>query len=317
MGETVTVVIPTCNRPSLLVRALESVLCQTFQDFEVIVVIDGPDLKTIEALSQFADSRLRYVELSTRVGGSEARNIGAREARGRWIALLDDDDEWLPAKLEQQVAVAKSVKGASALVTSTYICRAQGVPDVIRPRRLPRRDEDLSEFMFDYLCYLQTSTFLCTKELFLRVPFDQSLAFFQDIDWYHRLSREPEFELVIVPEPLAIYYMPTSRVGITATTDWRSRVRWGQARQSEMSRRSYSNFIVGTCVGRAVEDGAGWEGFKTLFHEAVIVGSATPFLVALLCVGYLLPPAPRKRLRDMLFFAKANGLNKDPSGRGR
>jgi len=203
------------------------------------------------------------------------------------------------------------------LVTSTYICHAPGSPDVVRPRRLPRPDEKLSEFMFDYLCYFQTSTFLCAKKLFLEIPFDRTLPFFQDIDWFLRISQAPGFKLVVVPEPLSIYYMPTSRGGITAATDWRSRVKWGQDRRHLMTKRSYSRFIVGTCVGRAVQDGAGFAGFKTLFHEAVIVGSATPYLVALLCVGYFLPPQQRKRLRDMLFFSKAAQSAEERLGVGK
>ena len=308
---TVTVVIPTFNRPLLLVRAVESVIRQTFQDLEVVVVIDGSDPATKEALERVGDPRLRYVELTQKVGGSEARNVGAREAKGSWIALLDDDDEWLPNKLEKQLESVQSAKGNSVLVTSRYICRASDAPDVVRPRRLPKPGELISEFMFDYLCYFQTSTFLCSKQLFLKVPFDHSLPFFQDIDWFLRITREDDLELVVVAEPLSIYYMPAGRASITSATNWRSRLEWGRSRRNILSKRAYSRFIVGTCVGRAVQDGAGLKGFKTLLYEAVVVGSATPYLVALLCGGYVLTPKYRKQLRDMLFFAKTKKMPTD------
>jgi glycosyltransferase involved in cell wall biosynthesis len=306
---TISVVIPTYRRPFLVVRAVQSALAQTYREIEVIVVIDGPDSSTVEALSAIGDVRVRYVELAEKVGGSEARNVGAREAKGSWIALLDDDDEWLPTKLEKQMGTAhSSTYSDSVLVLSSYICRANGVPDVVRPRRLPKRGEPLSEFMFDYLCYFQTSTFLCTKSLFLQVPFDPDAAFFQDIDWLLRLSRVPEFQLAVVSEPLSIYTVPSTLPGITSSLDWRSRLQWGRERRSLMSQRAYSRFIVGSCVGRAVQEGAGMEGFKRLLFEVCVNGSPTPYLVTLLCLGFLVSPAQRKRLRDKLFLAKPENI---------
>ena len=92
----VSAVIPTRNRPELLCRAVRSVLSQTIRDIECIVVIDGPDMATVNALREIADARLSVMELPENVGGCEARNLGARAAKGEWVALLDDDDEWLP-----------------------------------------------------------------------------------------------------------------------------------------------------------------------------------------------------------------------------
>ena len=106
---------------------------------------------------------------SDRESAAEARNIGIRNARSLWIALLDDDDEWLPSKLEMQMDAAQHYAGEQQLVvTCQHIHRAEGAADVVRPRRLPRPGEAPCEFMFDYLCYFQTSTFVCSKELMLR-----------------------------------------------------------------------------------------------------------------------------------------------------
>lgn len=305
---TVTVVIPTFNRPQFLKRAIESVRRQTFGDFEIVVVIDGSDPASKDAIEQIHEPRLRYFELSEKVGGSEARNTGVRSANGRWIALLDDDDEWLPSKLEQQLARIQSGNNDGTLVTSRYICHAPGLTDVVRPRRLPKKGEPISEFMFDYLCYFQTSTFLCSKALYLRVPFDSRLPFFQDIDWFLRVSQDEAFKLVVIDEPLSIYHVPAGHTSITSALNWETRLEWGRRRRHLLSRRAYSRFILGTCVGRAVEDGAGWKGFATLLKEAVIVGSATPYLVTLLCGAYVLSPEHRKQLRNKFFLAKSKTL---------
>ena len=95
----VSAVIPTYRRADLVARAVRSVLEQTLEDLEVVVVVDGADDRTSEALGQIADRRLRVVVSKTQLGHSEARNAGVAEARAPWVAFLDDDDLWLPLKL--------------------------------------------------------------------------------------------------------------------------------------------------------------------------------------------------------------------------
>src|SRR5579871_5746785 len=105
MNPEVSVVIPTRNRPEAVVRAVESALAQTVRDLEVTVVIDGPNEATALALArlQERDTRLHVIELERNVGACAARNRGIEASKGRWIALLDDDDEWLQNKLEKQL----------------------------------------------------------------------------------------------------------------------------------------------------------------------------------------------------------------------
>src|SRR5579863_7499544 len=102
----VSVVVPTRNRPELVVRAVSSALAQTLTRMEVIVVIDGPDEDTARALAEIRDDRLTVIALPSSLGGSEVRNIGAQHSRGEFIAFLDDDDEWSPNKLQRQLDMA-------------------------------------------------------------------------------------------------------------------------------------------------------------------------------------------------------------------
>jgi glycosyltransferase involved in cell wall biosynthesis len=277
-------------------------------EIEVIVVIDGEQgSESADAVASLNDQRIRCVALQERVGGAEARNIGARNARSVWIALLDDDDEWLPSKLELQMDAARNYLGdQQVVVTCQHIHRAEGAADVIRPRRLPRLGEAPSEFMFDYLCYFQTSTFLCSKELMLKIPFTKGLPFFHDIDWFLRALRGPDARLIVVAKALSIYYAPDNRVTITSSVKWKARVSWGQANRHLMSKRGYSRFIVGSCVGPAVQDRAGLRGFSRLLYECAIVGSPTPQLLMLLIGTYLLRPALRKKLRDRFLLRGPN-----------
>ena len=101
---TISVIVPTYNRGHLLERALRSVLTQTHQQLELIIVDDGSVDNTADVVSTYdADSRVRYIRHQDNLGSSVARNTGIRHAQGEYIAFLDSDDEWLPTKLEKQM----------------------------------------------------------------------------------------------------------------------------------------------------------------------------------------------------------------------
>jgi glycosyltransferase involved in cell wall biosynthesis len=301
----VTAVIPTRNRPELVQRAVRSALEQTFRKIEVLVVIDGPDPASIAALELIQDDRLRVIMLDASVGGAEARNVGARAARGEFVALLDDDDEWLPEKIELQLRAASASGSARSLVVSKYICRSE-TADRIRPRRMPQPDENICEYMFDFLCYFQTSTFFCTKALLLEVPFRKSLGGFQDIDWFLRVNSYPGVRLSVLADVLSVYYAPEERATITSNLAWQKRLAWGQEHREFMTKRAYSRFIVGSCVGRAVEERAGWRALWLLFREYAFEGSPT-FTGLLLLVGLSVArPQLRRRVRNALFLSPAS-----------
>jgi glycosyltransferase involved in cell wall biosynthesis len=106
--KTVSIVVPTYNRPDLVRRAVRSVLEQTYSEIECIVVDDGPSEETRAAVESFDDDRVHYLRHSTNRGASSARNTGIEFARGDYVAFLDDDDEWHPEKLEKQVPLLES-----------------------------------------------------------------------------------------------------------------------------------------------------------------------------------------------------------------
>src|SRR5215467_957827 len=139
----ISVVIPTFDRPALVMRAVRSTLAQTLHDIEVIVVVDGPDDATESALATISDPRLRVVTLSDQGGAPNARNVGVREARAPWTAFLDDDDEWLPHKLAIQSDLAKTAGVPMPIVACRLINRTPRA-EFVMPRRLPAPNEPLS-----------------------------------------------------------------------------------------------------------------------------------------------------------------------------
>lgn len=103
MEKYVSVIIPTYNRSKMLLKAIESVLNQTYQYFEIIVVDDGSTDNTEKIVSQVKDLRIKYIKLTENMGASYARNIGIKYSKYDYIAFEDSDDIWHKEKLEKQI----------------------------------------------------------------------------------------------------------------------------------------------------------------------------------------------------------------------
>jgi glycosyltransferase involved in cell wall biosynthesis len=121
----ISAVIPTHNRAHFVVRAIRSVLAQESPPGEVIVVDDASQDGTRETLRREFGTRVGVVRSDTNVGPAAARNLGAREAAGEWLAFLDSDDEWAPGKLSAQ---RRAAGGARISVTGLAYITADGEP---------------------------------------------------------------------------------------------------------------------------------------------------------------------------------------------
>lgn len=108
MNGLVSIIMPAYNSEQYISRSIQSVIDQTYTDWELIVIDDCSRDETCEAVSSFGDSRIKLLRNETNSGAAISRNYGLREARGRWIAFLDSDDLWLPTKLEEQLGFMES-----------------------------------------------------------------------------------------------------------------------------------------------------------------------------------------------------------------
>jgi glycosyltransferase involved in cell wall biosynthesis len=295
----VSAVIPSRNRPELVCRAVKSVLNQTMQDLEVVVVVDGPDPVTIRALEQFGDPRVRIIPLEQSVGGSEARNIGAHYAYGEWVGLLDDDDEWLPTKLEKQLRVAVSATTRYSFVVCSNILRAGG-QDSIVPTRFPHPSEPMSEYLFGAPRQgFQTSAFFCSRELFVAVPWTK-LKGLQDIDWFLRVLAHPEVTFAIVEEPLSVYWMETQAT-ITSGLGWQPCFEWGREHRHLMTAKAYSFFLAKVCVHRARRQKAGLGVWLSILKESLLRGSPTLRAIAMFAGYSLVPYGGRRYIGNLVY----------------
>lgn len=267
---------------------------------EVVVVVDGHDPETVTALKAVGEPRVRVVALSEKVGGSEARNVGVREAHGEWIALLDDDDEWLPHKIERQVRAVQQSWASRTIIASKFVCREPGKLDRVAPLRLPSIGQPLSEYIFESFSGFQTSTFFCSRALIMEIPFRKGLIGLQDIDWFLQLMGKSNVKLIVIPEVLSIYNLPVGRDTVTTRLNWETRLEWACPHRNLMTRRGYSLFIIRYCVPRAAEQKAGSLAVLKLLWECAWRGSLTPRLLLLFFSRYLLSENTRHSIRAFM-----------------
>lgn len=294
----VSVIIPTRNRPRTVIRAVESVLSQTYSDLEVIVIVDGPDPETIEALGNIRDGRVRVIILEESTGASEARNLGALVSLGRWVALLDDDDEWLSTKIEKQIAVAERSGAPYTLVLCSFLLKTTAGQSIV-PRRFPRPCEPISEYLFGAPRNgFQTSGFFCSRSLMLEEPWKR-LKGLQDIDWFLRVAARPDVALRFVKEPLCLYWTETDS-SITSKLGWQTCLEWGRDHRNLMTPRAYSSFIAKVCAPRAAQEKAGVLAIFRLFREQLVAGSPTPASLLMFAAYVLLRYKFRRDLANVI-----------------
>jgi glycosyltransferase involved in cell wall biosynthesis len=189
----VSVIVPTWNRASLLGTAMESVLAQSFRDFEVVIVDDGSTDAT-EALVcryQETDARVRYVRQEHH-GISAAMNTGIRESRGLYIARIDSDDQWLPELLETEVAILDArpdiglVYSKGQWATSDLAPLTDAIGHALHFPGVTKNDTLRSMLWGDPTCNI---TVVVRRECFDRAGlFDESLAASEDWDMWLRTS---------------------------------------------------------------------------------------------------------------------------------
>ena len=304
MPPLVSVIIPTRNRPLLVTRAVQSVLQQTLKQIEVIIVIDGKDDATYVELAKIDDPRLHTLQLPVSKGGAGARNAGVAQSRGEWIAFLDDDDEWLPQKLELQLEAAMSSQYSCPIISCCLISRTPK-GEFKYPRRFPQPAEPLSEYLLARNSFsfgeglIQTSTILTKKELLQKVPFQEGLAKHQDWDWILRANAIEDVGIEFVPESLAIWYRWEKRQTTSSTSDWQNSLTWIRENRHLVTPRAYSAFVM-VQVGSQAAYQRQWQEFLPLLGESIKNGKPKAIDFLLYLGMWLIPRDARRSLRGLL-----------------
>jgi len=179
----VSVIIPTYNRAQMLERALQSVLSQTYDNVEIIVIDDGSTDNTSEILDKY-DSSIKHYSILHK-GVSAARNMGIKKAKGPWIAFLDSDDYWLEGKLERQL---KYMVEKDYLVAQTGEKWKRSGNWVMKGERHEKPEGWIFEQCLP-LCVVTPSAVVVDKTVFNEVgTFDESLPACEDYDMWLRMA---------------------------------------------------------------------------------------------------------------------------------
>jgi glycosyltransferase involved in cell wall biosynthesis len=185
----VTVITPAYNVAKYIGEAVDSVLKQSFRDFEYLVIDDGSSDDTVQVIRARAagDPRLRLIPI-VHSGVSAARNAGIREARGRYIGLLDGDDRWRPRFLERQVSLIESLPPDVGMVfCRTRTILENGLPVRLHWTRAGRYDFD--DFVVRNNPAMSGSSILVRARCFAEVGgFDEGMPFAEDLDMWLRIA---------------------------------------------------------------------------------------------------------------------------------
>ena len=189
----VTVILPSWNRADWLKKSIDSVLEQTFRDFELIVVDDASTDSTQEILTSYS-GKIRSITFAKNLGVSAARNAAVKNCDSEWIAFLDSDDFWHPHKLQKQIAQTE-IRAECPIHFTDEIWIRNGVR--VNPKK---KHQKLEGWIFKpslELCLMSPSTVLLRRELFdVHGLFDETLPICEDYDLWLRLTAQHQVALL-------------------------------------------------------------------------------------------------------------------------
>lgn len=215
---TVSVIITTFNRAVLLEQTLQSVIKQTYRDFEVLLVDDGSSDATAEVASKYKPL-VKYI-YQTNKGQSPARNAGIKAARGEFVAFVDDDDLWLPEKLEYQMKTMKELSGNALIYCDTEMFDNDSGSTLYRfsTRRRPYSGSVAAKLYLG--CFVSSPTPLVRRSIFDEVGFfseSKVTRLHEDWDMWLRISSKVPF--VYIDKVLARYRLHKTNMLTCASAD--------------------------------------------------------------------------------------------------
>jgi len=202
MPPKVSVIIPTYNRARLLAEAINSVINQTFQDFEIIVA-DGSSTDNTKEVALGFGSKVKYFNEEHTGLPASGRNLGLRNASGDLIAFLDSDDAWLPEKLEKQVQYLQTRPQYHIVYSNAWMVDSAGKRKHLFVKPGMFKDGNIFRDLIK-LNFVTILTVLMRKEVFQKIGFfREDPSVLEDYEYWLRAAQH--FEFGFIDEPLALY----------------------------------------------------------------------------------------------------------------
>ncbi|HEV2561692.1 MAG TPA: glycosyltransferase [Rhizomicrobium sp.] len=289
-----SVVIPTYNRAGVLKEVLKSVLAQSCQDFEIVVVDDGSKDNPKKIIDEIADARIRFRAQENR-GASAARNAGIDLALGRYVAFLDSDDEFLPHHLETMRCLLENSPNTAAYAR-IILDRGNG-RTLVKPPRALRPGENMATYLLCDRGFVPTITLVVEREMAKRVHYDERVSFGDDKDFAIRLWLAGcEFEMAEAPGARCSDIADPSRLSagrkIGAVIEWIDRLRPG------IPARAYHGYR-GWVVAKGLVTTDPFGALK-LYLNALFRGCYVPRMAAVIFLQIFLPDSLYRGLADRI-----------------
>jgi len=203
---TVSVILPTYNRANLLKQSIQSILSQTYKDFELIIVDDGSTDNTKSIVESISDNRIKYICSEKNQGAAEARNVGIQKSRGSLLAFQDSDDEWVKNKLETQMKRLASLNDGWGMIYSDMLRILSTGKKINWPAPTVKKGEIINLDKMEYaVAFIAIQTCLIKRECLNRVGiFNGALRALEDLELFIRITRH--YDICHIQEQLVNYY---------------------------------------------------------------------------------------------------------------
>jgi glycosyltransferase involved in cell wall biosynthesis len=291
-----SVIIPVCNRAGALCDAISSVLVQTCQDFEIVIVDDGSKDDPAASVARFNDPRIRILRQAN-LGGGAARNAAIDAARGRFIAPLDCDDVFLPHHLESMKAMLEGTTNTAGYAR-IVVDRGAG-RTFLKPPRAIRKTENMGEYLLCARGFVPTTTLVVEREMARRVRYHTRLPAAEDTDFAIRLSLAG-CKFMMAEEPGAIWkdIAEPSRASAGGPSSRTQRFGyWLEQMKPMMTVRAWCGGRGWALAKMVARDGNKREALK-LYLDALFRGCYGPRLAAIIFLQIFLDAAQYRRIVD-------------------
>ncbi|MGE1008028.1 glycosyltransferase family 2 protein [Bacillus cereus] len=238
----ISVVIPTYNRGSLIQNTINSVLNQTYKNFELLIIDDASTDSTEEIVKGYDDSRIKFVKLDENSQGTKPRNVGIQESKGEYIALLDSDDEWSPTKLERQLKFLQQFNDEKMVCFTDLKLKEAKKTNYSNNKEFVNGDNIL-EYILLEKNWVQTSTYMFSSKLGKETLFNPTLKKHQDWDFCLRLSKNGA-RFVNLPEHLTTYYLDERDGRIGNNNKYLQSLSWLESVEDSISEEVKQAFLV-------------------------------------------------------------------------
>ncbi|WP_053347090.1 glycosyltransferase family 2 protein [Peribacillus butanolivorans] len=270
----ISVIIPTYNRGYVIKKTINSVLQQTYDHFEIIIIDDASNDNTESIVKSIKDKRIKYIKLQENTKGTKPRNVGINVSNGEYIAFLDSDDEWLPTKLEKQLKFILSFGEINTnIICFTRVIIKDEKLEIYRKNKPLNKNEDIMDYILVGNNVVQTSTFMISNAIAKKTLFDPGLKKHQDWDFCLRL-RNNNATFFYLPECLTVWNVDKERNDRISNSYKKQEISldWLNSKKNELSLKSqwaFKMIIVDYLIDRRERTAAMKIIFTAFFHRSI------------------------------------------------